>query len=316
MKHAVPALLVFLMCCEPITAQHADSVVVTSGSNGLRYDTLRLDRPFAEVKPVDYWRVAAVGGAAVSTLGASYLYLKDTWWKETGSSFHFDQGGDMKYALNLDKVAHFYGGHIAADLFTGALRWAYVPDKTAAWYGTGLGIFVQFAIELKDAYAPRWGFSVWDVVSGSIGSFFFLAKHYSPIIKAIDVKFSYWHRSDHYFHLKETGRWNDDYVNQTYWASFKVNELVPRDWEPFWPDWLAIAIGLSLDDKIVGYDPKYPDRTGGSHEIYLAFDVDVTKILPSNNSFWEGVKHYLNYVKFPAPAIRLTPGVIWYGLYF
>ena len=44
--------------------------------------------------------------------------------------------------------------------------------------------------------------------------------------------------------------------------------------------------------------------------------MDVTKILPSDNVLWEGVKRVLNYIKFPAPAIRLTPSAVWYGLYF
>ena len=30
---------------------------------------------------------------------------------------------------------------------------------------------IQLAIEMKDAYAPYWGFSMWDFGTGSVGSF-------------------------------------------------------------------------------------------------------------------------------------------------
>jgi len=265
---------------------------------------------------IDYGRLALVTGAAVGTLGVSYLYLSKTWWKDSDSKFHFDDGADLKYALNLDKAAHFYGGSIAADMFHQALRWAHMNDRDALWFGAGLGVFVQLAIELKDGYAPRWGFSLWDVSAGSLGSLFYVGKQYVSFLDAIDLKFSYYKRSNRYYELKETGTWNDDYVNQTYWASIRVNQLLPHALEQYWPDWLALAVGIGVDDKIVGYDANYPERTGGSHELYLALDCDVTKILPSDNALWETIKHYVNYIKFPAPAIRFTPEYISYGIYF
>ncbi|MDH7514918.1 MAG: DUF2279 domain-containing protein, partial [Bacteroidota bacterium] len=126
------------------------------------------------------WRLAVVGGAALGTLGATYWYLEKTWWSEKPTAFHFDDGADLHYAHNLDKLAHFYGGSIAGDLFSGGLRWAGMRRKAAAWYGFGLGVFVQLVIELKDGYAPRWGYSVWDVACGTAGALFFVGKHYSP----------------------------------------------------------------------------------------------------------------------------------------
>lgn len=278
-------------------------------------------RPFflppAYNSDINAWKLAGVGTAAVSSLGATWIYLENTWWDEGGTSFHFDGGGDMKYALNLDKAAHFYGGLIAADIFYGALRWSGMSDRAAAWTGAGLGSFVQVAIELKDGFAPRWGFSPWDVGTGIAGSFLFVGKQYLPVLDAIDIKLSYYKRSNRYFELKTHGAtWNDDYVNQTYWASVKVNRLLPASVEPWWPDWLAVAVGVGVDDKIVGFDIDKPDRTGGSHEIILALDVDLTEVLPSDSPVWEAIKYYLNYIKFPAPAVRITPGAVWYGLYF
>ncbi len=314
--------ILLLLALVPAVASicHAQTPVDTS-SSVLPDSTYGYVRPFflepAFTGNADGWRVAAVSAAAASTLGATYIYLNQTWWDEGGVDFHFDGGGDMKYALNLDKAAHFYGGVIAADAFYGALRWAGMSDRTAAWTGAGFGSFVQFAIEIKDGFAPRWGFSPWDVGSGIAGSLFFVGKQYSPVLDAIDIKLSYFKRSNRYNELKTHGAtWNDDYVNQTYWASIKVNRLLPATLEPWWPDWLAIAIGVGIDDRIVGFDIDKPDRTGGAHEIYIALDVDLPRILPSSSPVWEAVKYYLNYIKFPAPAVRISPGAVWFGLYF
>ncbi len=258
---------------------------------------------------INGWKLAAVSAAAVSTLGASYLYLKETWWKDGTTAFHFDDGPDLRYARNLDKAAHFYGGLIGSDLFYGALRWTGMSKTTSLYTGAAFGTFVQFAIEFKDGFSPRWGWSWQDVAWGTVGSWYPLARHYWPFLKNVDFKWSYWRRSDRYFQVKQTGTWNDDYVNQTYWMSVKVNNLLPESVEPYWPDFLAVALGVGIDDD-------YDGLGGGNIEIYLSLDYDLPRIFPSSSPLWEAVKHYLNYIHFPAPAVRLTPTAIWYGFYF
>jgi VanZ family protein len=267
---------------------------------------------------LDYWRLSAVIGTAVSTLGASYLYLQDTWWKDNDPDFRFDTGNDLHYAHNLDKAAHFYGGIIAADLSYGALRWAGMTQEQALWYGVLFGAFIQAAIETKDGYSPRWGFSLYDVGIGTLGSLYPVAQYYIPSLANIDIKFSYWQRNRKYFtDIKPDGQFIDDYINQTYWASVKVNNFLPASWQDGYPDWLAFAVGLGVDHNLSGWsDPDHPEYNQGNLELYLALDVDLTAVLPSDSPVWGAVMKYLNYIKFPAPAVRITPSVIWYGLYF
>ncbi|MFM7710545.1 MAG: hypothetical protein ACKO5C_06480 [Ferruginibacter sp.] len=79
-------------------------------------------------------RFYAIAGSTTLALGGSYLYLKKTWWSEGKTSFHFDGGNrlidmfhlrrDGKYAKNLDKAGHFYGGIISAGLLSKSLQWA------------------------------------------------------------------------------------------------------------------------------------------------------------------------------------------------
>lgn len=286
------------------------------GGNPASTDTLLLE----EESRIDPFRLGIVAGVAASSLGMSYVFVQNQWWGGEKGKLHLDTGNDLIYAKNIDKAAHFFGGLIAADLSYEALRWSGMTEEQALWYGAGFGTFVQIGIELKDGYSPRWGFSLVDVGTGTLGSLFPVAQYYVEPLQNIDIKFSYWQRTRKYFTEIKTdgnGTFNDDYINQTYWASVKVNNFLPQSIEPYYPDWLAFAVGFGVDDKITGWTDESKEGYGeGNIELFLALDVDITALFPSDSPFWESVKHYLNYIKFPAPAVRISPSVIWYGLYF
>lgn len=316
MNYRVTTVIFFLLCGvhvisfaqSPVASDTLHAPVKSIFSASLHLDPSPLAQ-YTYSPPLDYWRLAGVTGAAISTLGASYLYLKNSWWSERPSKFHFDTGRDLRYSLNMDKLAHFYGGAIGTDLFYGALRWANMTEQGAYVYGAVLSTVVQLAMEMKDGYAPRWGFSFYDVGSGTLGALYPVGKRYIPFLRNVDMKWSYYRPSGHYFQINSNGTWNDDYEGQTYWFALKVNNILPQSLERFWPDILGIAIGFSLDTNNTG-------DGGGDVEVFIGLDYDLTSLIPSNSAFWEGLKQYMNYIHLPAPAIRITPSVIWFGLYF
>lgn len=262
-------------------------------------------------------RVIVVSSSLVAVLGGSYLYVENAWWSDKQIPFHFDDGADLTYALNVDKVGHFMGGLEAADFFSSSIKWAGMNEKKSLWYGAAFGSGLQLVIEMKDAYAPYWGFSKWDLALGSAGSFWPVAQYYNPDLKAINFKFSYYKRSNIYWDLdkqrgKETNKfaWQDDYPNQTYWVTFDVNHFVETC---CWPDWLNVAVGFGIDDT------QYLNggtKAGGNNEWYIALDYDVPKLLKKWNSpTGKKVKHWLNYFHFPAPTIRISPKLELYPLF-
>ena len=255
-------------------------------------------------------RIILVSSSLAVALGGSYLYIENSWWNEKQQSFHFDDGSDKVYALNVDKAGHFFGGLQSADLFSSSMRWARMEEKQALWYGAFFGSSLQLAIEMKDAYAPYWGFSKWDLAIGSAGAFLPVAKYYSPKLRVFDVKLSYWKRHNTYWDLeKERGKsphkfaWQDDYVNQTYWLSVDLNYFNENI-----PDWLNVAIGFGLDET--QYLNANDTKMGGNNEWYIALDYDIPKVLKKWKSpTAKKVKHWLNYFHFPAPTIRISPKV-------
>ena len=263
-------------------------------------------------------RVLIAGSSLGAALGGSYWYIQNSWWSEKQTEFHFDNGADLTYALNVDKVGHFMGGLEAADVFSSSMKWAGMNDKQSLWYGAAFGSGLQLAIEMKDAYAPYWGFSKWDLALGSAGAIWPVAQYYNDDLKAINFKFSYYKQSDIYWELdrqrgKEINKyaWQDDYPNQTYWMTFDVNHFTETC---CWPEWLNVAIGFGLDDT--QYLDENNTKTGGQNEWYIALDYDIPKMLKKWDSpTGKKVKHWVNYFHLPAPTIRISPKLEFYPLF-
>ncbi len=261
-------------------------------------------------------RIIVVSSSLILALGGSYLYIENSWWSEKQIAFHFDNGSDKVYALNVDKAGHFIGGLQAADLFSESMRWAGMNKKQALWFGAAFGSGLQLAIEMKDAYAPYWGFSTLDLTIGSAGAFLPIAKYYSPRLRVFDAKISYWKQHNTYWDLeRQRGKipnkyaWQDDYVNQTYWISIDLNHFNERI-----PEWLNIAIGFGLDET--QYLDEHNAKMGGDNEWYIGLDYDIPKILKKWNSpIVKKIKHWLNYFHFPAPTIRISPKTEFYPLF-
>ena len=263
-------------------------------------------------------RFFIAGSGLALALGTSYWYIQNSWWPDKHRSFHFDDGADLTYALNVDKAGHFMGGVQSADIFASSMKWAGMNKEKSLWYGAVFGSGLQLAIEMKDAYAPYWGFSKWDLALGSAGAFWPVAQHYNDHLEAVSFKLSYYKCSDIYWQLEEQrGKemnkysWHDDYSNQTYWAAFDVNHFLETC---CWPDWLNLAIGFGLDDS--QYLNENNTKMGGSNEWYIALDYDLPKMFKSWDSpIAKKIIYWLNYIHFPAPTIRIAPKTDFYFLF-
>lgn len=270
----------------------------------------KIDSSF--VKPA---RLAIVGVAGSSALAGSFLYLKNSWWSENSSQFHFDDGSDLRYALNIDKAGHFMGGLIVSDIFQKSLNWSGLPENKAYFYGAAMGSFVQAAIEMKDAYAPYWGFSLWDFGAGSVGALTPIFKRYWKPMQYVEFKISYFKKSNHYWELgtqqkpyapPHPNAYHDDYINQTYWVCF----FPLRDKG----DYIGLAFGVGLDDT------QYLDITntkrGGRNEFYIALDYDLIQLLNKFESpVAKKLKSWFKYIKLPAPTIRVSPSLEFYPFF-
>lgn len=253
-------------------ANDAFIIPITSASINDTNQFFRTDTTVltSTIKPINKKRLWLMAGGISATLGATYIYANNAWWNGEKTAFHLDRdetsasvfnifhGRDFKYAKNIDKLAHFYGGVIFSEFFASQLRSANFPDKKAGLYGALMSTAVQGFIEVKDGTAPRWGFSVLDVVSGSLGGFYTYAQNYVPALAATDVKMSYYKRDDYYFTVPQANAkpsWADDYMNMTFWFSYNPARLLRQGKQvhPKWPKWLCISTCFGVDNTLNSY---------------------------------------------------------------
>ena len=269
-----------------------------------------------DIKPeISWWKVGTVGGVALSSFGAAYIFVfAEGWWDDERSHFHFEN--DFDYALNLDKFGHFAAGVVLGETFYEGYRWAGLSEFKSYLFAGLSAMTTHIAIDVKDGYSPKWGFSIFDVLSGSLGGFWPMAERYVPVCKYVDLKWSYWINSNAYYDKAagHTGSavFTDDYVNQTFWASFKPYRLLPESIRRYYPSWLAFAAGLSVNEMTMLHTRH---NTSERHrEVYLALDYDLEAFRPQSRLARTLIK-YLNYFKLPAPAIQVYPEFNWFLLY-
>jgi hypothetical protein len=276
---------------DTITLQSKDSLAGTKNTES------------KEILPGRLALTIGLGGSFY--LGSYFLILEKGWWSETGNDFHF--ANDFDYAKNLDKFGHAYSGILMGEFFGGMFRWSGFSEGSAYALGGAMAFVSHVGIDIKDGYAPQWGFSVWDVIAGTIGGFWPWLQRTTPMGEYFDIKLGYWKNSTVYWdkegHTAGGGIFTDDYTNQVHWLTWKVNKSLPKRVEPYWPDFLALGVGLSIDEGafVRGQEALY--------EIYVGPDWDLDVWLEGT---WA---EYLNYIRLPIPTVQVYPHLRWHLAY-
>jgi hypothetical protein len=257
---------------------------------------------------IRYGRLAIFGGSLLTIGVVHQLYVQKAWWKDYRGPFHFRE--DLHYARNVDKVGHFYAGMVTSFLGAKAFEWSGFRPEKAVWFGALTGSLFELYVEVQDGFSTLWGFDRVDAATDIAGAFFPVAKYYLPFLENFDLKFSYLKSSAEPVRGEPFANQKhlifDDYEGQRFWLSFKVGNLLPQPLKAVWPSFLGVALGVGVRDL---------QHDGGQLEWYVALDYDLTK-LPGDSWFLKSLKEGLNFIHFPSPAVRISPGVVFYGLYF
>ncbi len=254
-------------------------------------------------------RLVLVSGLTAAAMVGIHVYQQNGWWKDNRSSFHVQE--DLDYGLWVDKLGHFYGASVMTFIMSKSLEWANLSPEQSIWYGATGAVLFQTYVEVQDGFSA-WGFDRVDFAANVAGALYPVAQFYWPPLKDFNMKFSY-HPSDLINQPGGVGFQGqkhilfDDYEGQTLWLSVYVNSLLPGSVESLWPDWLAVAVGYGVRD-VATPDPY--------SIVMLSLDYDLTKIIPQDTAFLRLLSEALNFIHWPAPAVRISPNAVWYGLYF
>jgi hypothetical protein len=163
----------------------------------------------------------------------------------------------------------------------------------------------QTYIEVRDGFSKEWGFSWGDFTADLLGSAYPVLQYHYPYLKNFIFKISYY--PSERFKNHHNSYLVDDYESTYDWISFDLHNIVPQNMKQFFPPYINIAIGHSVKEL--------DSPSGGHHEFFLGLDWNL-KVLPDNCWLFSILKNTIGYYHLPAPAVKIYPGVVWYGLKF
>jgi hypothetical protein len=260
-----------------------------------------------KIYKVNPWKLTAVAVAGAGVFTAMHIYYKNTWWVEQRKYFKYAEDG--YYARNIDKLSHIYTANVFTVITAEAYEWTGINPTKSLLYGSITALAYETYIEINDGFAPNWGFDWGDMAGNIFGAIYPHIQKHVPVMQNFTFKWSVkpeWLRGK----VENTDDLLDDYTNMTFWLGISPEGLLPKKMADLYPGFLGIAIGMSIKNA-----SHVSGSTNAYTEWFISLDYDMTK-LPGNSDFMKKLKKILNFYHFPAPAVRVSPSGIWYGLYF
>jgi hypothetical protein len=262
-------------------------------------------------------RLAIVLGSMILIDAIVQKRQTEIWYTKETTKFHTtDFFQDLKRYKQMDKLGHFTDAYFVSDLTSKAFRWSGLSGTSSVWLGALTGWLWTLQIEFYDAHSPRWGWSWGDILANTLGSSFFVLQQFNyELFGGIIPKYSYnlseeW---DKYGNKRTGANLIQDYSGMTFWITINPHHYFPDSWKKTYPVWLAllgIAFGFGVNNTIF-------DSLKGERELYIGLDIDLRKIpIGDSIGFLQFLKSEFNFIRLPLPAVRITPGGIWYGIYF
>lgn len=256
-------------------------------------------------------RRALAGATFVAANAGLFVYFKRAWWSgEKAENFFFRPDWDENFR-DQDKFGHFLGGYHLARIGDALLRASCVSEPKAIAIAAAYATLFQLQIEIFDGMYDKYGFSYPDLIANTSGMALAVAQHYHPKLQAFKPTISYWPTQALRNGKNGELRPSLDYAGQTYWISTDVKALLPEDKKRYWPSVVRVSVGHSITDWI---EPNTGGNLRAQRKILLSLDLDADK-LPGDNPTWNRVKHTLSFIRFPAPALQITPDLKVIGLY-
>jgi len=273
-------------------------------------------------------RLAVLGASGAVAHWAGFKYFERTWYQgEKRQSIRWLRDWSGNTYLHMDKGGHFMGGMFMSRSLGDAFQWSGFSPKTAAGLGAAASWAMLFEVEMRDAYFADWGFSIPDFLANTAGASMPLVHELWPRTQVVGFKFSWWPSPLYLDHdervaagLPNTRYAIDDYQGMTFWLTLDLEPTLPTRLQPRWPDWLGVAVGYSArgmhgaNVKSRGREREFPNLPSARSEVLLSLDYDARQ-LPPGGWMWEQFKAQLNWLRFPAPAVRVYPDLRFYLLY-
>lgn len=262
-------------------------VIAGSVASSSAQDSVRVTEGFQELNGYSGRKIVATGIVG-ATLAISLVWAYDSWWKDA-SPFSFKTenwfNGENR---GIDKAGHLYTSYFYFNTLRNVMLWGGHDPETARWWGAGAAAFFALTVEIGDGLGGV-GFDYQDLVFNAAGIGYAWLQTEVPFLKNFGLKWTYLPREGFDF----PPRFTQHYDAHTYWLTANVNELLPASLEPYWPDFLQIAVGYGVDENMT------------QREAVFGLDYNL-EIIPTHNENLLLFQRTLNLFHYPAPAVKFT----------
>jgi hypothetical protein len=275
-------------------------------SNPLSAQSFRIFQSLSQDSiPFHRDRALISAGLLSSSIAVIALSIDDAYYQDRHVSFHLARNRDGEidwfdnYHRAMDKLGHIFTTSLFSQNIYFLSRWSGYSNQTSSILASAISIGILGVMEVWDAHFERWGFSPGDFIANVAGGIFPVAQQYISFLRSFDYKMSY-----NFLNEKSPRHGVHDYENMTFWLTLNPAGIAGEQNIKWFPNWLNLAVGVGLD--------SYQNQ---NREIYIALDYNFKRI-PVRSLMLQQLFAVLDRFHLPAPAIRIAPGYIGYGLFF
>ena len=261
-------------------------------------------------------RMYAVAGVIVAADVAGIYKLASSWYESPHSAFHFHSFDlDSRGYKQQDKFGHAMSSYYLTTTSAQAYRWAGLSWRRSVWTGAATASAGLLQVEIADGFHENWGFSLLDLGANTFGAALAVAQQLDPhTFGGIRMKISY--RPSEAFrdglYPPYSDTMVDDYEGQIFWMAANVHGVLPVSWRSGFPGWLQ-PFGVAVGHSASGIAN---DVFGGERQLFLALDLDLSKIPVGDNRFLQFLRSQANFIHLPLPGIRFSQHGPVFGFFF
>jgi len=283
-------------------------------------DTLSLFENAPSFVSQRFWSTNAVHSIAIPT----GLALLNTIKYEYSAPISFQWKNDNKDWLQVDKVGQFWATYRLSQISSTFYNWAGLEKNNAAKIGSIIGFATITSLEVFDGKRSNWGASAGDIGANALAASLVFLQWNGKDPFVLNIKYSsspsiFAKYNPNLLGSNRIERLFNDYNSQTFWASVRLNKLVPVQKIP---NWLNVAFGYGADGMIGAttnpsknsYDEVLPsfDRY---RQYYFSLDIDIRRFkskIPVVNAIFKS----FGFIKIPAPTLEFSKyGVKFFPIY-